>query len=496
MTQRSFLSVDSIWSFFLHSCRKNDDGRWSRNKWDGFCERRGLPWSVVFFFTRLGNRSSKKHKEVHFLVWQVVKWLVECVINPFLGVTAAAVCEAGWKTKRSKCVLRGESIKREMPALGKNFEMERVTHRAHVVTPHPRVTFLARVLSKSFWAVSDVIIGRVLRVPQGTKKEKKPPRRCVIVTLSFSFFSSERIITRRNHLSFLEITKLIVIILGNSDHYCEEWIEKEIHDSFSLSFLQFFNFSFFFFLSRVFGPPLIHNYDSNVTYFDNTIFDFDMLSNSIVFLSFSRSISIFIFSTQPSELIFFLLSFFLCLLSFLSFSGMDVVGAKKADDPSATGKSHLTGATTSSAAAAAAGGHHAGNSKHKLLRSGQVTLPDETRQKLGELRRDFLNDELTEKGYMIRKGKILGIYAPDSAFCHISDSKSNELVTFCFGIWQFFFLLASWQRNRWPTNPLIFFLLFLFLSPQNFCWRLWRWWTTLRGHTWSWHSWREMSSRY
>ena len=93
----------------------------------------------------------------------------------------------------------------------------------------------------------------------------------------------------------------------------------------------------------------------------------------------------------------------------------------------------MTGATTSSAAAAA-GGHHAGNSKHKLLRSGQVTLPDETRQKLGELRRDFLNDELTEKGYMIRKGKILGIYAPDSAFCHISDSKSNELVTFCFGI--------------------------------------------------------------
>ena len=105
---------------------------------------------------------------------------------------------------------------------------------------------------------------------------------------------------------------------------------------------------------------------------------------------------------------------------------MEGVGVKKPDDPSVTGKSHLTGAT-----GAAAGGHHVGG-RHKLQRSGQVTLPDETRQKLSELRRDFLNDELTEKGYMIRKGKILGIYAPDSAFCYINDSKSTVLglVTF------------------------------------------------------------------
>lgn len=71
----------------------------------------------------------------------------------------------------------------------------------------------------------------------------------------------------------------------------------------------------------------------------------------------------------------------------------------------------------------------AGVTRRSYQRKGQITLPDETRQKLAELHRDYLNEELTEKGYKIRKGKLLTLYASGRAFCEISETKSMPRIS-------------------------------------------------------------------
>lgn len=59
----------------------------------------------------------------------------------------------------------------------------------------------------------------------------------------------------------------------------------------------------------------------------------------------------------------------------------------------------------------------------KFHRKGQLSLPDETRHKLAELTREYLNEELTEKGFKIRKAKILAVFANEASFCYISETK-------------------------------------------------------------------------
>jgi len=95
----------------------------------------------------------------------------------------------------------------------------------------------------------------------------------------------------------------------------------------------------------------------------------------------------------------------------------------------AGGATATTAAATAAAASSSASASHArhGHPQHpRLHRKGQISLPDETRLKLSELHRDYVNDELTEKGYKIRKGKVLTISASVKAFCQITETKSKS----------------------------------------------------------------------